>query len=142
MFSRAHGPVEEVVMPENYLFRLRRRWWVLLIVLIAIIALVALQLGVSNSELITEIAHEATSKAAANARVVERLGSGVVMSGQHSGQVLDDRGGRRVNVVVPVAGSRGRGRLYATGVVQDDGHAKLSSLAVVTGRERIEVPIE
>jgi hypothetical protein len=129
-------------MPEAYLSALRRRWWVLLIVLIGIIALVTLQFGVSNSELITELAHEATSEAAANARVVERLGGGVVMSGQHSGQVLTERRIRRINVVVPVAGSRGRGRVYATGVVEDDGHAKLSSLAVVIGRERIEVPIE
>lgn len=128
-------------MPENYLFRLRRRWWVLLIVLIGIISVYALLTATSNSELITELANEATTEAAANARVVERLGNGVVMSGQHSGQVLTDRGVRRINVVVPVAGSRGRGRLYATGVIEDDEHAKLSSLAVVTGRERIEIPL-
>ena len=129
-------------MPETYLSALRRRWWVLLIVLIGIIALVALQLGVSNSELITELANEATSEAAANARVVERLGAGIVMSGQHSGKVVSERDVRRIDVVVPVAGPRGRGRVYATGVVDDDGHAKVSSVAVVIERDRIEVPIE
>jgi hypothetical protein len=114
---------------------------VLLIVLIGIISVYALLTATSNSELITELANEATREAAANARVVERLGGGVVMSGQHSGKVLSDGDVRRIDVVVPVAGSRGRGRLYATGIVEDDGHAKLSSLAVVTGRERIEVPL-
>jgi hypothetical protein len=123
-------------MPESYFFQLRRRWWVLLIVLIVIVSVFALTRGVSNSALITELAREATSKAATDARVIARLGEGLRASGQHSGKVSSDA----VNVVVPVTGSRGSGRLYATGTVEDD-HATVSSLAVVAGAERIEVPL-
>lgn len=123
-------------MPEAYLSRLRRRWWVLLVVLIVIFCIFALVRGVSNSGLITELANEATSKAATDARVIARLGEGLTSSGQHSGEV--SRG--EVKVVVPVAGSRGSGRLHATGVV-NDGQATLTSLTVVAGTERIEVPM-
>ena len=122
-------------MPEAYFSRLRKRWWVLLVVLVVVIAIFALTRGVSNSALITELANEATSQAATDPRVIARLGEGLKISGQHSGKVTDDG----VNVVVPVAGSRGSGRLYATGVVADE-HATVSSLAVVAGTERIEVP--
>jgi hypothetical protein len=123
-------------MPEAYLYGLRRRWWVLLLVLIAIISIFALTRGVSNSALITELANEATSKAATDARVIARLGEGLTMSGQHSGQVSPSG----VEVVVPVAGSRGSGKLYASGIVADE-HTTLSSLALATGTERIEIPI-
>lgn len=44
-----------------------------------------------------------------------------------------------VLLVVPVAGSRGSGRLYASGIVAGD-HATVTSLAVATGAERIEIP--
>ena len=123
-------------MPEAFLYRLRRRWWVLLVVLIAIFCIFVLTRGVSNSALITELANDATSKAATDARVIARLGEGLTMSGHHSGKVFSDS----VTVVVPVAGSRGSGRLYATGIVTDD-HATVSSLSVATGTERIEIPI-
>ena len=124
-------------MPETYLSRLGRRWWVLLVVLIVIVSLFALTRGVSNSSLIRELASEATSRAATDPRVIARLGEGLAISGQQSGKVSD--GG--VSVVVPVAGSRGNGRLYATGTVADD-HTTVSSVAVVTGTERIEIPVQ
>jgi hypothetical protein len=123
-------------MPENYLYRLRRRWWVLLVVVIAILCIFVLTRGISNSALITELANEATSKAASDARVIARLGEGLKISGQHSGKVSPDG----VTVVVPVAGSRGSGRLYASGIVADD-HATVTSLSVAAGTERIEVPV-
>ncbi len=123
-------------MPESFLYRLRRRWWVLLLVLIVIFCIFVLTRGVSNSALITELANEATSKAATDARVIARLGEGLAISGQHSGKVSSDG----VTVVVPVTGSRGSGRLYATGIVTDD-HATVSSLSLATGTERIEIPI-
>jgi Cytochrome oxidase complex assembly protein 1 len=123
-------------MPETYLFGLRRRWWVLLVVLIVIFLVFVLTRGVSNSALIKELADEATSKAATDARVIARLGEGLKISGQQSGKVSSGV----VDVVVPVAGSRGSGRLYATGIVADE-HTTVSSLAVVTGTERIEIPV-
>lgn len=125
-----------VLMPEAYFSRLRRRWWVLLVVLIVIYSIFVLTRGVSNSALITELAREATSKAATDAGVIARLGDGLTISGQHSGKVSSDG----ISVVVPVAGSRGSGRLHATGIVEDE-QATVSSLSVVTGTERIEVPI-
>jgi hypothetical protein len=77
-------------MPEAFLYRLRRRWWVLLVVLIVIFCIFVLTRGVSNSALITELANEATSKAATDARVIARLGEGLKISGQHSGEVSSD----------------------------------------------------
>ena len=123
-------------MPESYLLGLRRRWWVLLVVLIVIFSVFVLTRGVSNSALIRELASEATSKAATDARVIARLGEGLKISGQQSGKVSSDV----VDVVVPVAGSRGSGRLYATGIVADE-QTTVSSLAVVMGTERIEIPV-
>lgn len=123
-------------MPEAYLSRLPRRLWVLLVVVIAIVSVFSLTRGVSNSARITELANEATSKAATDGRVIARLGEGLKISGQHSGKVASEG----VTVVVPVAGSRGSGRLYATGIVADE-QTTVTSLAVATGAERIEIPI-
>ncbi|HEX7154821.1 MAG TPA: cytochrome c oxidase assembly factor Coa1 family protein [Thermoanaerobaculia bacterium] len=123
-------------MPETYLYGVRRRWWVLLVVLLVIILIFVLTRGMSNSALITEVANEATRKAATDARVIALLGEGLTMSGQHSGQVSRDG----ISVVVPVTGSRGSGKLYATGTVADE-HATLSSLAVAAGAERIDIPV-
>lgn len=132
----ARSVMAQVFMPEAFLYRLRRRWWVLLVVLIVIFCIFVLTRGVSNSALITELANEATSKAAADARVIARLGDGLKISGQHSGQVSPDG----ITVVVPVTGSRGSGRLYANGIVADE-HATITSLSVAAGTERIEVPV-
>ena len=129
-----------VYAPETYMARVASRWPIALIVMVGALALLALAMAASDTALINAAAKDAIEKSVQHDVVRTRLGEPVAV-GQPSGSVSSQRERSRVEIVVPVRGSRSQGRVYGSAVVED-GLPRLTSLTVVVGTERISIPLD
>ncbi len=129
-----------VPLSETYPTAVRTRFPVPVIVLVGAIAIFALSAGVSDTRLVNSVSSMAIDETLHDRRIAAWLGEPLV-AGRPSGKVTARRDRIDVEVAVPIEGSRSRARLNATAVVVD-GATRLTSAAVSTGADRMELEID
>jgi hypothetical protein len=128
--------------PEGEIWSLPEMRWLVVIACFAIVAMAwSLQHAANETERLNRFAAVLVLELSTEPEVAGRLGTPLSVAGQTSGRVSSFPKAERMEMIVPIAGSRAVGKLYVSATEEHD-HWTVTSLVLHVGGERITLDQE